>query len=122
MVSAGATSMPQELGPPSRLLQGLGPLCRFLMLRAPLRSASSGYRCEQHPNEIIKQVPGPHHEGKAVNVVAHGEVAYSLVQLALSHGFGVGMKQHDDISQRYVHMDACDAAPGRPRPWIWTYA
>ena len=85
---------------------------------------TSGYRCPNHPIEKAKSAPGPHSTGKAADILAHGEHAQRIVELALHHadyGPGIGLMQHGDLSQRFVHLDYCEDAPGRPRPWIWTY-
>ena len=82
---------------------------------------TSGYRCPLHPIEARKLAPGPHQTGLAANIAGHGAMARRLVYLAIAPGYSVGLMQKGDIAGRYIHIDACEPAPGRPRPWIWTY-
>lgn len=66
--------------------------------------------------------PNAHGFGRAVDVGISGAVARRLVALAVIHGFnGIGMRQHGRHDKRFVHLDDLEGAPGRPRPWIWTY-
>lgn len=84
---------------------------------------TNGYRCERHPIERKKQRPGPHTTGMAADFAVFGEDALVLVSIALNYPSiqGIGLKQHGDVDQRFIHLDAAPVAPGRPRPWVWTY-
>ena len=83
---------------------------------------TSGYRCENHPIEAAKNVPGPHSSGVAADIAVHGADAYRLVEIALRIGAtGIGVSQKGDISQRFIHLDWCENGPNRPRPLIWSY-
>jgi len=78
-------------------------------------SVISGYRCE-----IQDGKKGAHTEGKAVDPGVPREDYHTVMRLAFAHGFtGIGVKQKDGRHQ--LHLDTADAAPGRPRPWVWTY-
>lgn len=97
------------------------------MIRKELGTAmivTSGYRCKNHPVEAAKRVPGTHNQGLATDLSMYGSAVYQL--LSLLHKFpgvtGVGLKQHGDIEERFIHLDGASAAQNRPRPHIWTYA
>ena len=83
---------------------------------------TSGHRCPDHNKRVASTGrDGPHTHRRAVDVqVARGE-AYHLVRIALGQGTfsGIGLKQHG--MGRFVHLDDLPAAPGRPRPTVWTY-
>jgi uncharacterized protein YcbK (DUF882 family) len=55
-----------------------------------------------------------HSQGRAVDVLVTGSDAYTLVKLALAHGFGgIGVQQTGD--GRFIHLD------NREVPSIWSY-
>ena len=65
---------------------------------------SSGYRCPQHPIEIVKAQPGPHTTGLACDVAVEGADAHRLLGLALQLGFkGIGVQQKGQ--GRFLHLD-----------------
>lgn len=76
---------------------------------------TSGYRCEEHPVEKIKPVPGSHAQGKACDIlIKNGRDRYQLVTLARKHGFvGIG------VSDDFVHLDVGHEHGNRPA--MWTY-
>ena len=86
-------------------------------------TVSSGYRCPQHEVEEIKDKPGAHTFGKAVDLAGRGAKAMTVVQGALDHMMmGVGVSQKGD--SRCIHLDMMTDADdgGRfPRPTIWSY-
>ncbi len=84
---------------------------------------TSGFRCPMHNAQSSKTgLSGPHITGKAVDIQVSGADAHRLLTLALQHGFtGVGLKQVGPHRSRFVHLDAIEPGPGRPRPTIWTY-
>lgn len=81
----------------------------------------SGYRCPEHNARVSTTgLDGPHTTGRAVDIAVRGEQALIIVESARRFGFsGVGIKQHGP--NRYMHLDDLHDAPGRPRPWIWSY-
>lgn len=80
---------------------------------------SSGYRCPDHPIEVVKDSPGAHCSGKAVDIQVSGEKALLLLEVALSHDIQrIGIHQKGDHSQRFIHLDVDTDLPS---PAIWTY-
>lgn len=72
---------------------------------------TSGYRCPNHPKEVIKKAPGQHNRGRAVDIGCGATEAYRIIELALDFGFtGVGISQHPDRS-RFIHLDMRDTIP-----------
>lgn len=84
---------------------------------------TSGFRCPNYNMQASHTGPcGPHTTGLAVDIQISGADAHRLLTLALQHGFtGVGLKQVGPHRSRFVHLDAIEPGPGRPRPTIWTY-
>lgn len=82
---------------------------------------TSGYRCPEHNARVSSTgLDGPHTTGRAVDIALRGEQALIVVESARRFGFsGIGVRQHGD--GRYVHLDDLFDAPGRPRPWLWSY-
>ena len=95
-----------------RLRNDIGPI-----------SLTSAYRCPDHPVEQAKtKGPGSHSLGKAFDVPCRGELAYAILQAALSIGFtGIGIAQSGD--NRFIHLDCIDHLDQyhAPRPTIWSY-
>lgn len=80
---------------------------------------SSGYRCPDHPIELVKDEPGAHSSGKAVDIRIHGAGAHRLLQVALEHGIKrIGIQQKGPRSERFVHLDD---DLDLPNPAIWSY-
>jgi hypothetical protein len=107
-----------------KMLDEFRNFCNF-----PFR-VTSAYRCAGHPVERAKvNGPGPHNTGCAVDVALSHRYAYEIMmklgQFKCSEPrinfWGIGWAQRGDTDQRYVHLDACSDAPGRPRPHIWSY-
>ena len=86
-------------------------------------SVSSGFRCHEHEVEEIKNEPGAHTFGRAVDLAVRGAKALSVVKMALDYGMmGVGVSQKGD--SRFIHLDTMNNTDdgGRfPRPAIWSY-
>jgi len=86
-------------------------------------TVSSGYRCHEHAVEEVKDKPGAHTFGKAVDLAVRGAKAWKVVQVALEYGMtGVGVSQKGE--NRFIHLDMMtDAEDGGrfPRPTIWSY-
>ena len=81
---------------------------------------SSGYRDKTHPIEAKKATTGTHTTGRACDVAVTGKDAYRLVELAYQYGFtGIGINQKG--GGRFIHLDDCGPAVGRPRPTVWSY-
>ncbi len=93
---------------------------------------SSAVRCPAH-NAVVSTtgLHGPHTPisiagspptGHSVDVRVYGYRAAKLVSLAWKYGMtGVGLGQKGARGTRFVHIDDLPDAPGRPRPWVWTY-
>lgn len=83
---------------------------------------TSGFRCPYHNAEVSTTgANGPHTTGRAADIrIARGG-AFRLLGLVTKQGgfSGIGLKQHGD--SRFIHLDDLSAAPGRPRPTIWSY-
>lgn len=81
---------------------------------------TSAYRCDHHPIEIKKKLPGSHNQGKAVDVLVSRSDAYRLLSLALQHGFeGIGIAQKGYNNKRFIHLDY--GAEHKSRPNLWSY-
>jgi len=82
---------------------------------------TSAARCPEHNSRVSRTGrTGPHTTGRAIDIGIEGAYALKLVELALAHGFtGIGVNQKG--AGRFIHIDDLKFAPGRPRPWIWSY-
>lgn len=81
---------------------------------------TSGYRCPDHPIEVLKAEPGEHSR-IAVDVTVSGHRALMLTVRAYDRGWtGIGWQQHGAVG-RYVHLDRGDPRPNAPRPSAWSY-
>ena len=82
---------------------------------------TSGYRCPDHPIEVEKDAPGPHAEGLAADISVSHTNAFMILKAAIEVGgiTGIGVQQKG--AGRILHLDHALAAPGRPRPHIWSY-
>lgn len=86
------------------------------MYGKPLK-VTSGYRDPSHPIERVKDAPGPHTTGLAVDLAVQGADAYKVVALAMQLGFtGIGVQQKG--SGRFIHLDLIKSSM---RPTIWSY-
>jgi uncharacterized protein YcbK (DUF882 family) len=66
---------------------------------------SSGYRHGTHPREALKDTPGQHTLGLAVDLACDAYTAHEIVKLAFKHGFrGIGVSQKNGLP-RFVHLD-----------------
>ena len=77
---------------------------------------SSGYRCEEHPIEAKKKVPGTHAQGIAADIkVNNGVQRFKVVEKAIELGFtGIG------VARSFVHVDIRN--PDDTTPFVmWTY-
>jgi len=89
---------------------------------------SSGFRCVLHPIEQKKNNPGPHTTGKAADILTAGSATHGIIlELGQTYNHdepyfaGIGLSQKGPLEDRFIHLDACIAAPWRPRPHVWTY-
>ena len=83
---------------------------------------SSAKRCPEH-NEAVSSTGanGPHTTGKAVDVLISGPDSYALLHYAYLMGFsGLGVKQHGNWDERFLHVDTLTPDDG-PRPRLWSY-
>ena len=72
---------------------------------------NSGYRDKTHPIEKAKPEPGYHAKGQAVDIACGADQAYTIVALALKHGFtGIGISQRNSLP-RFVHLDIREGIP-----------
>jgi uncharacterized protein YcbK (DUF882 family) len=84
---------------------------------------NSGYRTPAYNAAVSKTgLMGPHTTGRAVDIRVYGGRAFDLGDAAKAYGFtGKGEKGHGPHEGRFIHLDDLPDAPGRPRPWSWTY-
>lgn len=82
---------------------------------------TSGFRCPAYNAKVSTTgSTGPHTTGRASDIAVAREQAFRLVSMAYLAGFtGVGVSQKGN--SRYIHLDDLPAAPGQPRPTIWSY-
>lgn len=82
---------------------------------------ASGYRCPEHNARVSSTGrSGPHTLGSAADLRVARAEAYNILRLALEMGFtGVGVAQKG--VERFIHLDNLLAAPGHPRPTVWSY-
>lgn len=96
-----------------RTLDDIRSACGF-----PL-PVTSGYRCPDHPIEVVKDSPGAHCSGKAVDIQISGWKAHRLLEIALQHGIKrIGIDQSGPHSKRFIHLDN---DLDLPNPAIWSY-
>lgn len=83
---------------------------------------SSGYRCPAHPVEQVKDEPGEHTNGMAVDIVCYTQGALTLLDIALSLGVRrIGLHQKGRASNRYMHIGVGDKLTNIYPKSIWTY-
>lgn len=84
---------------------------------------TSGYRCPEHNAAVSKTGRnGPHVSGKACDIAVFGRDTYTIIRLALERDItGIGVFQKGPHGRRFLHLDTLSDAPGRPRPWVWSY-
>ena len=82
---------------------------------------TSGYRSPAYNARVAATgTDGPHTTGRALDLLVRGADALDLLAIARGLGFtGFGIAQKGAV--RYLHLDDLPAAPGRPRPWLWSY-
>lgn len=110
-------------------------LVRFRKSTGISMPLSSAYRCPEHNQAVSPRtgLDGPHTTGRSVDVLVYGGKARKLLGLSLVYSegpphasreivfTGIGVKQHGPFKDRIIHLDDLPNAPGRPRPWVWTY-
>lgn len=106
-----------EMSP--RLIEALEAL--RIIVNFPL-IVTSGYRCHNHPAERIKNAPGPHCGGVAVDLSVNGERALELLKAALAMGIFTGIGIQQKGVGRFIHLDIAEPHEfGGARPTIWSY-
>ncbi|MFQ6006783.1 MAG: D-Ala-D-Ala carboxypeptidase family metallohydrolase [Woeseia sp.] len=82
---------------------------------------TSGYRCLDHPLEVVKQKPGAHTLGVAADIYCGPTLCREILRHTLRHpaitGIGISQKPR----KRFIHLDMAASVPLRPRPALWTY-
>ena len=83
---------------------------------------SSGYRSPLHPIESMKDKPGEHVRGLAVDIICHGQKAVRLTELFFKHGVRrFGFHQKGNANARYIHVGIADKFFSQYQQTIWTY-
>lgn len=84
---------------------------------------SSGFRCPDHNASVSTTGrSGPHTTGMAADILISGAKAHQLLNGSRTHWFtGIGISQKGPMEKRFIHLDTLPAAPGQPRPTIWSY-
>jgi len=82
----------------------------------------SGFRCPEYNNRVSSTgFDGPHTTGRAIDVAMFGGRARVLLRKLPDEITGIGVSQRGDYGKRFLHFDNLPTAPGRPRPWLWSY-
>lgn len=83
---------------------------------------SSGYRSVSHPVEAMKERPGEHSFGMAVDIICNGQDCLKLISLAQAHGINrIGVHQKGRASGRFLHLGVGDKLTQNFSASIWTY-
>ena len=84
---------------------------------------SSGYRCPQHPVEAMKDKPGEHTHGMAVDIICNGFQALDVIKIAQLLGVTrIGVHQKGRASDRFIHLGIGEKyLPDFPKNALWTY-
>lgn len=83
---------------------------------------SSGFRSVKHPVEQMKEKPGEHTLGMAVDIICYHRAAIELLGIALQLGVRrIGVHQKGDERARYIHIGIADKLGLEYPPAIWTY-
>ena len=83
---------------------------------------SSGYRDISYNTVIGGARNSAHIYGKAVDILCHSNQAFTLIRLAMMHGFtGIGVSQRGPVEKRFIHIDTMENSSETPRPTIWSY-
>lgn len=83
---------------------------------------SSGYRDISYNTVIRGARNSAHIYGKAVDILCHSNQAFTIVRLAMMHGFtGIGVSQRGPVEKRFIHLDTMTNSQETPRPSIWSY-
>lgn len=91
---------------------------------------SSWYRCYSHPLESIKEKPGAHTYGLAMDFLMSGSEPLRALEIIQSHHgelircrYGIGLRQKGPFERRFMHLDIAGNFHRwrEVRPWVWTY-
>ena len=74
---------------------------------------TSGFRCENHPEEKKKERPGSHAQGRAADIATPGAgQKYEIKRIAYQLGFlGIG------DGKTFTHLDVGHDSASRPANW-----
>lgn len=84
---------------------------------------TSGYRTPEHQQLLPGgRISGAHVDAMAVDVKVYGWHAHKLISVACDLGaFGIGVHQHGNYRNRYLHLDRWTKSPENTRPMLWSY-
>lgn len=93
---------------------------------------TSGYRCPEYNDYLYvqqghepgKHLQGPHTTGRALDILAVGWQAMTIINLGvIYHGmYGVGLYQKGPRKDRYIHIDNIERTElHESGVWCWTY-
>lgn len=83
---------------------------------------SSGFRSVKHPVEQMKEKPGEHTLGMAVDIICYNQTAHDVMRLAIKHGIRrIGLHQKGDEKTRFIHIGIADRFSLEYPLAIWTY-
>lgn len=97
-------------------------LALFQRMRTRLNRAlilKSGYRDPTHPDEVKKEKPGSHAQGKAADfAVTSAKDAYEIMEAAMAEATP-GTRLGIGIAKTFIHIDI--GHDYMPRPATWSY-
>lgn len=83
---------------------------------------SSGYRDPSHPVESIKDKPGEHTYGLAVDLICYGHQTLEYLKMAQDRGVTrLGVFQRGRASGRFIHLGLGDKLSNQFQTAVWTY-
>jgi len=80
---------------------------------------TSGFRCPEHPIEIVKTTTGTHSKGLAVDLQCASTKYPDLLKIIINYDFkGLGIKLKGDQVKKFIHIDFDKS---RIYKTVWTY-
>ena len=76
-------------------------------------TVNSGYRCPNHPREVLKDAPGPHAQGRAADMVWPACGKHEALRVAFVMGVFKGVGWEGD----FLHLDNGHDYKHRPAAW-----